>query len=30
VLCRSCHDLIHGRKQLESPSEKEIAEDDEE
>lgn len=30
VLCPSCHDLIHGRSKLESPSEKEIAEDDEE
>ena len=30
VLCPSCHDLIHGRSKLESPSEKEIADDDEE
>lgn len=30
VLCRSCHDFIHGRKQLESPSEKEIVEGDDE
>jgi hypothetical protein len=30
VLCSDCHDLIHGRRKIELPSEKELAQDEEE
>ena len=30
VLCRDCHQLIHGRRKIESPSEKELTENEEE
>ena len=30
VLCRDCHELIHGRRKIESPSEKELVENGEE
>ena len=30
VLCGDCHDLIHGRKTIEPPSEKDLSQDEEE
>lgn len=30
VLCRNCHDFIHGRKKIEPPSEKELTQEEEE
>ena len=29
VLCRDCHDLIHGRRKIEIPTENELTEDEE-